>query len=66
MPLDDRQESIRKFLACLIKPLLTADWWDKMLLLVGKIVNKVPCYMLYFSKNSGVADLLINLQAVRK
>ena len=66
MPLDDKQESIGRILACLIKPLVTADWWEKMLVLAGKIVNKVPCYILYFNKGGGAADLLIILRGVRK
>jgi hypothetical protein len=56
--LDNRQEIIRKLLACLIKPFVTADWWEKMLTLVEQIAREVPCYNLHFDKSGRVADLL--------
>ena len=56
--LDDKKEVVRKLLACLIKPLVTADWWEKMLTLVERIAQEVPCYSLHFDKSGEVADLL--------
>jgi len=58
IPLDDKKEVVIKLLACLIKPLVTADWWKKMLTLVEKMAREVPCYTLQFDKNGGVVDLL--------
>jgi len=58
MLLDDNREIIRRLLACLIKPLVTADWWEKMLTLVGRITREVPCYILRFDKSGKVVDLL--------
>jgi radical SAM protein with 4Fe4S-binding SPASM domain len=57
-PVDDRQEMIRKVLSCLIRPLVTRDWLEKMLDLVGDVVREVPCYNLYFDKSGKVVDLL--------
>jgi hypothetical protein len=58
VPLDDKKVAIRKLLGCLIKPLVTADWWEKMLSLMESIVRGVPCYTLYFDKSGMVVDLL--------
>ena len=58
VPLDDKKEIVRKLLACLIKPLVTADWWDKMFTLVERIAQEVPCYSLHFDKSGEVAGLL--------
>jgi hypothetical protein len=58
IPLNDKKEVIKKLLACLIKPLVTADWWEKILTLAEKIVQEVPCYMLQFDKSGGVVNLL--------
>ncbi|MFQ6110365.1 MAG: hypothetical protein ACE5L7_12515, partial [Candidatus Aminicenantales bacterium] len=59
--LESRQEAIRNLLACLIKPLTTADWWERMLDLVEEIARDVPCYELQFDKTGKVIDLLNRL-----
>jgi len=61
MPLDHKQEIIGMLLACLIKPLGTADWWEQMLALVDRIAHEVPCYFLHFTKDGDVIDLLRHL-----
>jgi MoaA/NifB/PqqE/SkfB family radical SAM enzyme len=61
IPLDDRQEIIRRLLACLIKPFVTADWWEKTLTLVERIAREVPCYVLRFEKSGGVVGVLAGL-----
>lgn len=58
IPLDDKKEVIKKLLACLIKPLVTADWWEKMLTLIEKMVSEIPCYTLQFDKSGKVVDML--------
>jgi hypothetical protein len=57
-PLDDRREIVRKLLACLIKPFVTADWWEKTLNLVEQIAQEVPCYTLRFDKSGEVVEVL--------
>lgn len=59
--LNNKQEVIRKLLACLIKPMVTADWWEKMLMLVERTAREVPCYFLQFDKSGRVIDLLKRL-----
>jgi hypothetical protein len=61
IPIDHKQEIITRLLACLIKPLSTADWWEKMLALVDQMAREVPCYSLHFTKDGGVIDLLRHL-----
>jgi radical SAM protein with 4Fe4S-binding SPASM domain len=56
--LGNKQEIVKRLLACLIKPFVTADWWDTMLSLVENIVHEVPCYTLYFDTSGKVIDLL--------
>ena len=57
----DKQQITRRILACLIKPLVTAEWWKSMLDLVDKIVQEVPCYTLRFDKSGAVVDVLKSL-----
>jgi len=59
--LKDKKEITKKILACLIKPLVTADWWDKTLSLIEKISARVPCYVLKFDKSGKAVDLLREL-----
>jgi hypothetical protein len=61
IPIDRKQEISRRLLACLIKPLGTADWWERMLDLVDQMAREVPCYSLHFTKDGGVIDLLRRL-----
>lgn len=57
-PVADRRERIRRLLACLIKPLATADWWEKTLAVVEQMAFAVPCYDLYFDRSGKVLKLL--------
>jgi len=59
--IDHRQEVIRRLLACLIKPFVTADWWDRMLTLVETMAHEVPCYSLRFDKSGDAVALLRDL-----
>ncbi len=61
IPIDHKQEIIGMLLACLIKPLGTAGWWEKMLDLVDQMAHEVPCYSLHFTKDGDVIDLLKRL-----
>jgi hypothetical protein len=61
IPIDHGPEIIGRLLACLIKPLVTADWWKQMLALVDQMAHEAPCYSLHFTKDGGVIDLLKRL-----
>ncbi|MDY7032090.1 MAG: hypothetical protein SVY10_09325 [Thermodesulfobacteriota bacterium] len=59
--LEDQKEITRKLLSCLIKPLATADWWNKILILVEEMIREVPCYSLRFDKSGEVTDVFKDL-----
>ena len=61
IPLKDKKEITRRILSCLIRPFVTVDWWEKALLLVDKIVEEVPCYLLRFDKSGQIVDTLKEL-----
>jgi hypothetical protein len=61
MPIDDRKEIIKRLLACLIKPLVTTDWWQNTLAFIEKAAREVPCYTIQFDKSGQVLDLLERL-----
>ncbi|MCI0476862.1 MAG: hypothetical protein L0Y55_11485, partial [Anaerolineales bacterium] len=44
VPLTDRKEIWRRLLATLIRPMVTAEWWQKELDVLAQIVQEVPCY----------------------
>jgi hypothetical protein len=54
VPVVDRRAALEKSLACLIKPLQTADWWEKSLALMEDLVNEVPFYELHFDKSGEI------------
>jgi MoaA/NifB/PqqE/SkfB family radical SAM enzyme len=58
VPISDTREAVRKMLACLIKPFVTAEWWDKTLTVVEQIAREVPCYDMHFDKSGQIVPLL--------
>ena len=61
VPLDGSWQIIPRLLACLVKPYVTADWWENMLDLMIHIAQDVPCYVLRFDKSGQVVDVLKEL-----
>lgn len=61
--MEDRKEIVRRLPFFLIKPLVTADWWEKTLGLVEKMSREVPVYRLRFDRSGGVKDVLKPLWA---
>jgi MoaA/NifB/PqqE/SkfB family radical SAM enzyme len=56
--IDDRTVMAQKLLDCLIKPFVTADWWEKTLSLIEDMTADVPCYDLYFDKDALLTETL--------
>jgi hypothetical protein len=56
--LEDKKMILKKLLACLIKPFVTAKWWNKTLDVIEEIVGQVPCYELCFDKSGKLVNLL--------
>lgn len=61
IPIDNKKKITKKLLSCLIRPLVTVDWWEKTLLLIESIAEEVPCYTLEFDKSGEAAGLLDRL-----
>jgi MoaA/NifB/PqqE/SkfB family radical SAM enzyme len=53
-PITKRFEIIQRLMACIIKPFVTADWWQKMITLLEKIAGEVPCYEMEFDRSGGI------------
>jgi len=61
IPISDRQEIIYRLLACVIKPFITADWWQQTIDLVEELSNNVPCYLMRFDKTGNITKELFGL-----
>jgi hypothetical protein len=63
VPLSDRKEIWRGLLATIIKPMVTAAWWQKELDVIERIVRDVPCYTMHFDPSGNIVQALVNLVA---
>ncbi len=54
-----------RLLSCLIKPLVSADWWATSIDLVARIAREVPCYTMEFDKSGRIVDVLERYAASR-
>jgi MoaA/NifB/PqqE/SkfB family radical SAM enzyme len=61
IPITDRHARLGELLSFVIKPLVTADWWEKTLDLAGSIAAEVPAYRMRFDKSRQIVDLLRKL-----
>jgi MoaA/NifB/PqqE/SkfB family radical SAM enzyme len=57
----DRREIVRRLLACVIRPFVTADWWEKTLTHVERMAQEVPCYVMQFDRSGAILDELKRL-----
>jgi hypothetical protein len=62
-PLTDPQRIAGELLPCVVRPLVTADWWHKTLDLFDVLAKEVPCYVLEFDKSGRIVELLRELVA---
>ena len=53
-PASDRREITKRLLFCVIKPFVTADWWNKTLDLIGQMARETPCYVARFDKSGEI------------
>jgi MoaA/NifB/PqqE/SkfB family radical SAM enzyme len=54
VPLTDRTDVSGRILACVIRPFVTADWWQKTFDVVEQLVATVPAYEMRFDKSGAV------------
>jgi hypothetical protein len=55
---EDPQAVLREFLPRLVRPLVSADWWERALALAEDVVREVPFYDLSFDKSGAVVEIL--------
>ena len=61
VPLTHNKAVVPRLLACLIKPHVTAEWLEKMLPLIHRIADQVPCYHLFFNTSGDAVKVLQEL-----
>lgn len=60
-PLMEPRDVLPLLLPCLIKPLVTSEWWEKTLDVAGSIARVVPCYTVHFDMSEAIVDMLKEL-----
>ncbi len=63
VPVQDRREVVRQLPFYVVRPLVTADWWQKTLDLLGALAREVPAYRLRLDKSGKVLGVLKQLVA---
>jgi hypothetical protein len=63
IPVADRGKALELLLACVVRPLATAGWWQKTLSLVEGLVREVPCYVMQFDKSGRIVEQILGLAA---
>jgi len=61
IPINNKKESIRRFLACLIRPFVTRGWWENVLTLIDEMVREIPFFILRFRRDSNIVEILEKL-----
>lgn len=60
-PVQDRKIITQRLLTYLIKPLVTADWWEKEFDLIEQMAREVRCYDVEFDKSGKIVDSILSL-----
>ncbi len=47
-------ERKNRLLPRVIRPVMTPEWWDRTLPLLGQLAEQVPCYIMHFDKSGGI------------
>jgi radical SAM protein with 4Fe4S-binding SPASM domain len=58
---DDPKAVLRDLLPRLVRPLVSADWWEAALALAEAVVREVPFYNIFFDKSGAVVEALEEL-----
>jgi hypothetical protein len=54
-------ETARLLAQHVVKSLVTADWWEKILALIENMAQEVPAYRLEFDKSGRIADTIVKI-----
>ena len=61
VPVPKGIETARLLCQYVVKSLVTADWWEKILALIDNIAREVPAYRLEFDRSGSINDTLKKL-----
>ena len=61
VPVTDRSEALKRLLACVIRPLETAGWWQKTFSVVEALAREVPCYIMEFDQSGRIVEQILDL-----
>jgi hypothetical protein len=56
--IEDPKTVLKGLLPRFVRPLVTADWWDRILALAGEIAAGIPCYDMHFDKSGKIVGAL--------
>lgn len=59
--LTGRKQIWPRLLATLVRPLATADWWDKQMSTLERLVDEIPCFTMRFDTSGAIVDELERL-----
>ena len=63
VPVTERSEALKRLLACVIRPLETAGWWQKTFSVIEALTREVPCYVMEFDKSGRIVEQILDLAA---
>jgi hypothetical protein len=61
VPVKKGIETARLLVQYMVKPLVTADWWEKVLALIENMAREVPAYRLEFDKTGRMVDAIVKI-----
>lgn len=59
--IEDRRDVARRLMATVIRPFVTADWWEKTLGVIEMLAEEVPCYRMEFDRSGEIVGALRDL-----
>jgi len=61
VPVPNGIETARLLVQYMVKPLVTADWWEKILALIENMAQEAPAYRLEFDKSGRMVDAIMEI-----
>ena len=58
VPVTKGISTARRLVQYVVKPLVTADWWEKVLALIEDMAREAPAYRLQFDKSGRINDTI--------
>jgi len=61
LPITEQMERRNRMLGCLIRPVVTPDWWERTLPLINDAAGSIPCYTMQFDKSGEIVEIVKDL-----